>query len=267
MKRDLAFALEAQSQLAESLGPTRPSIPGDLLQNDSTVNGSIDQSSKARASITKCREINVYRRNKRLKISSVDGDSVILEETKVKSVMDEAKVNSVIAEAQKLDSVIVEAPEIDSVITEELKIDSLIVEAPNVTNPVTVEAPKGDSEIKVEVEDVLVTPVVKRRKKKKVYSRGGSRRFTRSALNVQPVEAAELKQEKEDDVAKVAEENLTEVLVEGVGNVNESELENVKKIELSRRPTNVKELFETGMLENYPVFYNGTGNKVMFSCM
>lgn len=252
MKRELAFAMEAQLQLTESLGRTLFSKPNDLLQNVSTVNGSIDQSPKDKSSITKCREINVYRRNKRLKISSVNGDSVIVEESKVDSVIVEAvpKVDSVIVEVPKVDSVFVEAPINDCIIVEESKIDSVIVEAPEV-----------DSEIKVEVKNDLVTPVTKRRKKKKAALFGSSRRFTRSVLNVQPVEAVELEQKKEDDVVAVAEGNLAEVLVEAVGNVNELEPENVKKIELSRKPTTVKELFETGMLENYPVFYNGSGNK------
>ncbi|KAL1813247.1 hypothetical protein ACET3Z_023312 [Daucus carota] len=292
MKRELAFAMEAQLQVTESLGRTRSSKPGDLPQNVSAVNGSIDQSPKAMASITKCREINVYRRNKRLKISSEDRNSVDMDESKVNSVIVEAKVDSVMVEAPpKVDSVIVEAPKIDPGMAEALENDSVVVEAPK-DDYVVVEAPKDDSvvvealevdsviaeapevdsviaeelnvdsEMKVEVQEALVTPVVKRRKKKKkMHSIGGSRRFTRSALNMQPVETVELKYVKEDEVAAVAEGNLTEVLVEALGNVNELELENVKKIELSKKPQTVKELFETGMLENYPVFYNGTGKK------
>ncbi|XP_074349536.1 uncharacterized protein LOC141689220 isoform X1 [Apium graveolens] len=262
MKRELALAMEAQLQVTESLGRTRASKPDDLLQNVSTVNGSVDQSPKPMASITKCREINVYRRNKRLKISSENGDSVIVEKSKVDSVIVEAapkvdcveapKIDSVVAELPKNESVIVEAPRIDSVIVEDSKIDSVIVEVP---------VAEVDSEIKAEAMDNFVTPAAKRRKKKKKALCGGSRRFTRSILNVQPVETMEREHKKEDDVddvAAVAEGNLTEVPVEAIGNVTELE---PRKIELSRRPTNVKELFETGMLEDYAVFYNGTGNK------
>lgn len=303
MKRELAFAMEAQLQLTDSLARTRSSKQSDLIQNVSAVNGSVDQSPMA-----KCREFNVYRRNKRLKISSENAHSVIVEESKVDSVIVEAapKVGSVIVEAAKIDSVVVEAPKIDSVVVEAPKIDS-VVEAPKIDSvvtealkidfapiidfvveeepkidPVVVEAQKNDyvtveeskidsaileaaevdPEIKVELKDDLVTPVAKRRKKKKKSALfGGSRRFTRSVLNVQPVETLEPEQTKEDDELAATEGNLTEVLVEGVGNVNELESEHVKKIELSRKPTNVKELFETGMLENYPVFYNGSGNK------
>lgn len=261
MKRELAFAMEAQLQLTDSVGRTCSSKPNDLLQNVSTVNGSVDQSPKAMASITKCREINVYRRNKRLKISSENGDSVIVEESKVDSVIVEAapkvdsvetpKIDSVVVELPDNDSVIVEAPRNDFVIVEDSKIDSVIVEAPEA---------EVDSEIKVEAKDNLVMPAAKGRKKKKPALFGGSRRFTRSILNVQPVQTVEPEQKNEGDVAVVAEANLAEVSVEAVGNVNELE---PKKIEVSRKPTNVKELFETGMLEDYAVFYNGSGNKVM----
>ncbi|OIT39899.1 PREDICTED: uncharacterized protein LOC109237517 [Nicotiana attenuata] len=75
---------------------------------------------------------------------------------------------------------------------------------------------------------------------------GSSRRFTRSALklNVEPLD-----------------ENL-EVLEEGklitCGEVHDSNnCGSKKRISIIGRPTTVKELFETGLLEGYPVFYNG----------
>lgn len=80
MKRELAFALEAQSQLTESLGRTRSSKPTPQ------ENGSLDQSPEIRVSVSKCTALNVYQRNKRLKKSVENGGSVNKEDTKGDSV-------------------------------------------------------------------------------------------------------------------------------------------------------------------------------------
>lgn len=80
---------------------------------------------------------------------------------------------------------------------------------------------------------------------------GSSRRFTRSALklNVEPLD---------ENLEVLEEEELITC-----GEVHDSNNGGSKKrISIIGRPTTVKELFETGLLEGYPVFYNG-GKRVI----
>ncbi|XP_016453770.1 uncharacterized protein LOC107778093 isoform X2 [Nicotiana tabacum] len=79
-----------------------------------------------------------------------------------------------------------------------------------------------------------------------VTGSSGSRRFTRSALklNVEPLD---------ENLEVLEEEELITC-----GEVHDSNNGGSKKrISIIGRPTTVKELFETGLLEGYPVFYNG----------
>ncbi|KAK6140118.1 hypothetical protein DH2020_026116 [Rehmannia glutinosa] len=91
------------------------------------------------------------------------------------------------------------------------------------------------------------------------------RRFTRSVL-------------KSNDNSEMEDENLTDTVIsEADGLVNENltvlgspetrkmEMKMSKKILIKGRPTTVRELFETGLLEGYPVFYNG-GKRVVPPC-
>nr|XP_033513973.1 uncharacterized protein LOC104103774 isoform X2 [Nicotiana tomentosiformis] len=79
-----------------------------------------------------------------------------------------------------------------------------------------------------------------------VTGSSGSRRFTRSALklNVEPLD---------ENLEVLEEEELITC-----GEVHDCNNGGSKKrISIIGRPTTVKELFETGLLEGYPVFYNG----------
>lgn len=80
------------------------------------------------------------------------------------------------------------------------------------------------------------------------------RRLTRSVLklNVEPL-----------DMSSENLEVLDGKLITCSNGAIESEVETSKKISITGRPTTVKELFATGLLEGYPVFYNG-GKRVIF---
>ncbi|KAL3327695.1 hypothetical protein AABB24_035392 [Solanum stoloniferum] len=76
------------------------------------------------------------------------------------------------------------------------------------------------------------------------------RRLTRSVLklNVEPLDMS-------NENLEVLDEKL--ITCNGASPAEESEMEISKKISIIGRPTTVRELFETGLLEGYPVFYNG----------
>ncbi|KAH0632494.1 hypothetical protein KY290_038226 [Solanum tuberosum] len=76
------------------------------------------------------------------------------------------------------------------------------------------------------------------------------RRLTRSVLklNVEPLDMS-------NENLEVLDGKL--ITCNGASPAEESEMEISKKISIIGRPTTVRELFETGLLEGYPVFYNG----------
>ncbi|XP_049407187.1 uncharacterized protein LOC125870728 isoform X2 [Solanum stenotomum] len=76
------------------------------------------------------------------------------------------------------------------------------------------------------------------------------RRLTRSVLklNVEPLDMS-------NENLEVLDGKL--ITCNGASPAEESKMEISKKISIIGRPTTVRELFETGLLEGYPVFYNG----------
>ncbi|KAL0409996.1 UNVERIFIED_CONTAM: hypothetical protein Slati_3589300 [Sesamum latifolium] len=89
----------------------------------------------------------------------------------------------------------------------------------------------------------------------------GLRRFTRSVLKSKD-EDSEMENEDSGDLTEtvileadvIGNEKLT---VLGNPKTRKMEMKMSKKILIKGRPTTVRELFETGLLEGYPVFYNG----------
>lgn len=105
-------------------------------------------------------------------------------------------------------------------------------------------------EVEVKEEDLIMTTTRR--------SNGG-RRFTRSVIrsNDDDEDVTGLKLNE----VELDKRNLTE-LVDAKSPKNR-EMKMSKKVLLRGRPTTVRELFETGLLEGYPVFYNG-GKRVCF---
>ncbi|XP_059646794.1 uncharacterized protein LOC132293362 isoform X2 [Cornus florida] len=312
MKRELAFALEAQSQLIGSFGRTRSSKPLNSALNgvsekrsskrvkgfavhESGLNGSINgsqQKSETNGLIYKneekevitsqSNEISVYTRNKKFKSATV-----------------ELEVNESVVETVNRDhlecNLATPVCEVDNGVN--LAQASVMEElVGGIENP----APKESA---CEAAQVVVD---QKRKKKKVVPVNAPRRFTRSALkaNVEaveclvsvPIESGALEANVEaveclvsvpiETGALEANVEAVECLVSGPvetgvldsGNSeavlevegNETgavsalgtptkklELKMSKKITLTKQPTTVRELFETGLLEGYSVYYNG----------
>ncbi|XP_019234167.1 PREDICTED: uncharacterized protein LOC109214681 isoform X2 [Nicotiana attenuata] len=104
---------------------------------------------------------------------------------------------------------------------------------------VNIDETEGNSGIQALGSDVMEVEV-------KEESR--SRRFTRSALE----------QKKMEQIPNGKSEGEIEERSCGVNMSGKKlEMKMSKKISITGRPTTVKELFETGLLEGYPVFYNG----------
>ncbi|KAL2481331.1 Acyl-CoA N-acyltransferase with RING/FYVE/PHD-type zinc finger domain [Abeliophyllum distichum] len=86
------------------------------------------------------------------------------------------------------------------------------------------------------------------------------RRFTRSALKLN-ADSSETESEslgELQDAVVLDSERLENGNLSGLGtSARKMEMKMSKKIAIKGRPTTVRELFETGLLEGYPVFYNG----------
>ncbi|KAL1545786.1 hypothetical protein AAHA92_22470 [Salvia divinorum] len=83
------------------------------------------------------------------------------------------------------------------------------------------------------------------------------RRFTRSVLVDSEMENGDLGNLR-DTVILEADGSMSEELgLLGSTKTKKMEMKMSKKVLIKGRPTTVRELFETGLLEGYPVFYNG----------
>lgn len=223
MKRELAYVMEAQSQLTEPLGRTRRSTsvtdngrsnePDDLHSN-----GAIAAADSG---------VRVYERSKKFKAEAADnydGGSLGLGDSRSGFEGDQSEGKVVISSECN---------------------GNLVIEA-------EAEARKNEMvEVEVRQEESIALDL---------KSNNKSRRFTRSALKP-PVEDKEM-ENGDLEGFKDAVVMDSEVVENGtVGAVGKLEMKMSKKIEITGIPTTVRELFETGLLEGYPVFYNG-GKKV-----
>ncbi|KAL3536204.1 hypothetical protein ACH5RR_004665 [Cinchona calisaya] len=222
MKRELAFAMEAQSQLAEPLGRTRRSKsalenqcsdqPADFHSNGLAA-GDISPSPRAAVRV-------FYKRSKKFKPDASThnsaGGTLGLADSGTDFGIDGDRSEGKVG------------------ITTEPK-GNFVIKPED-------EAEKNEM-VEVEVQQESVPP----------------RRFTRSALKPTAVEVEDKEMAYGDSegfkdaliVESEAEENGTSDVVAKL------KMKMSKKIEVKGMPTTVRELFETGLLEGYPVFYNG----------
>ncbi|KAA8516611.1 hypothetical protein F0562_016883 [Nyssa sinensis] len=257
MKRELAFALEAQSQLSGSLGRTRASKVQNSESNgvserrsskrlkgfaaDESV--SIDRSQEKlktpekKVRVSQCNGIAVYAINKRFKSANsevVPKGSVVETVIEVESNCnlaasvgeDESKCELQEASVKEELNDGIEKPRVD----EGGSVPILVDESNEVKNNVPVQAP---------------------------------RRFTRSALKPKVeglVSVTDFLEAGENQEVLKVEGNETGAVSTLGTPAKKLELKMSKKIALMKQPTTVKELFETGLLEGYSVIYNG-GNK------
>ncbi|KAM0053448.1 putative histone acetyltransferase chromatin regulator PHD family [Helianthus debilis subsp. tardiflorus] len=216
MKRELAFALEAQSQFGCFTGRTRSSESSPVAQ--------LFTRSPVNRSVKVIDEVHVNRRNKRVKTDIPDGDLVNIEKSEGKEESEPVAVEEVVNGEEK----------------------SM---AEDVVTAVT-----GGEESVVEVGEGLVEKVcVKRKKGKKEVRSDTPRRFTRSALKEKDENVEELATSSRKKLElKEKDENVVEL---GTSSRKKLELKMSKKIGLDRMPTNMRELLETGLLEGFRVYY------------
>ncbi|XP_047961195.1 uncharacterized protein LOC125205993 isoform X1 [Salvia hispanica] len=85
----------------------------------------------------------------------------------------------------------------------------------------------------------------------------GRRRFTRSILADSEMENGDLGDLRDAVILEADGLVSEELALLGSTKTRKMEMKMSKKILIKGRPTTVRELFETGLLEGYPVFYNG----------
>ncbi|XP_073150225.1 uncharacterized protein [Henckelia pumila] len=102
-------------------------------------------------------------------------------------------------------------------------------------------------EVEVKEEPMLVAAAAARS--------NGTRRSTRSIIKDEKLES-EVPRDLQDAIS-LEVEGLESEESTGMASPNARNMGMSKKIAMKGRPTTVKELFETGLLEGYPVFYNG----------
>ncbi|KAL7195703.1 hypothetical protein ACSBR1_035860 [Camellia fascicularis] len=262
MKRELAFALQTQSQLTGSLGRTRASrfqIQSDDLNgvsedpsskrikdcglNESELkekserNGLIDQNQERKVcGGSSCNGITRYRRSSRLNKTDSEFETEIGDKTKCNLV-------NLNCEDQNKGELV------ETSIKDDLKYGNKNPSVPMVVD-------ESDGVKNSENENKNNVPV-------KV-----PRRFTRSALkstsNVELVECSlsaaagsRLLDGDENKSGLNAEVNGSSVVSALETPTKKLELKMSKKIALGGKPSSIKELFATGLLEGYSVFYNG----------
>lgn len=231
MKRELAFALEARSQFSCFIGRTRStkSPPPQFIERKSKERSSSDRS---KISID---EVNMSRRNKRVKTGIPDADSINGYRSKgdeespkaeaAKGEEESAAPEVAMGEEESSAAVAVKGEE-ESTATEAAKCED---------ESAAVEATKGEEGGRRTVKEVYV----KRKYRKDKLNSSSPKRFTRSAL-------------KED-------ENVKKL---GTPTRKKLELKMSKKIGLGRMPNNMRELLETGLLEGFQVFYKSEGKNL-----
>ncbi|XP_027069092.2 uncharacterized protein [Coffea arabica] len=239
MKRELAYAMEAQSQLTEPLGRTRRSK--SLPQNQQShqpldlpihPNPSIPEPKSPSPSSSPRAAVRVfYKRSKKHKADAANNSP-----------------RGALASADSLTEFQIDGGDQSQggvMVTTE---PNSVIEAAEAETEV---AKDYDEMVEVEVRQGPIASF-------DLSSNGNARRFTRSALKATVVEV-----EMEDkgmangdsqgfkDALVLESESDENGTVDVVGKLTS------KKIEIKGRPTTVRELFETGLLEGYPVFYNG----------
>ncbi|POO01823.1 Zinc finger, FYVE/PHD-type [Trema orientale] len=246
MKRELAYVLEAKSQLGESsLGRTRAS-PAAVTQAELRTS-SFEDSSCKRFKGCVVNGVIVYTRARKSRNNSYNvSQDESVERIKPASPSDEEAPQSELVEV-----VIQEAP------NGNLGISTVKEEMPSELQPPRAAVDGGAVEVPVLIAD-------------KNLPQEALRRFTRSALKVK-AESAELEtvanapEAVENESIPKLDGDESMVGVSGsAGPKNKLELKMSKKIALmsktiahNKKPTTVKELFDTGLVDGVPVVYMG----------
>ncbi|KAH6762281.1 Acyl-CoA N-acyltransferase with RING/FYVE/PHD-type zinc finger domain-containing protein [Perilla frutescens var. hirtella] len=231
MKVELGLDIECQSELSK---PEPGTGSGDPNRPESNGSGWMDHCYVPRVRPSEANGFAVYTRNKRLKSRSVDrtGFAVKIE--------GDSAVSVKVEEADSLNG-------------------EFVVNGDDAVNVCEAEGDLGTSgfgggesegemmEIEVKEEPVPLA----------VVRTEGRRRFRRSVLADSDTENG-ISGNLRDTVILEADGLLSEELaLMSSTNTRKMEMKMSKKILIKGRPATVRELFETGLLEGYPVFYNG----------
>lgn len=247
MKRELAFALEAQSQLnCGSLGRTRSSKPQFSQFSSGKDKPEVVNGGKDGVGTSQCNgRLHVYERNKRFKTAKSEGKSV-------NDVVEASGDLAAVAATPEVAKIDVAREATRRRFTRSALKPTMVAEGDSkLDNDVDLGArPTPEDQLKMRM-------CVDEGPKIDVTMEATPRRFTRAALKPAVVEG-DLKLDDDGDL--VGSENGS---VLGTP-TKKLELKMSKKIELTERITTVRELFETGLLEGHPVFYNvgKEGNKL-----
>ncbi|KAL5546009.1 hypothetical protein UlMin_005696 [Ulmus minor] len=248
MKRELAYVLEAKSQLVESLARTRAgkaSAAGAKSESHAGSSGEVSEKSCKRFKGAVVNGVIVYTRGRRSKTNAGEGDKVL----SLKSSEGlEAKATTCK----------------DDVVQSEL-VDVVIVDESNYSLGIPAMKKEGESKLPLSLAleggavDVPVL-IADGCNGKNNVPQAALRRFTRSALKpkeeqlevVTPVSASET---LGDDPVMSLDGDTTLAL--SASATPKLELKMSKKISLNKKPTTVKELFDTGLVDGVPVVYMG----------
>lgn len=239
-KRELAYAMEGQTHLTEPLGRTRgstsqfdcekPVVPGP----DANELAAVDHSRAPQG------RVRIYTRNRRFKSASQksDGKTLVLEDSKTEVGGGDQSVPPIVEIKNEAEENLAMQPN--------LVLDGKFEGEAGTS----MESTSGMVEVEVREESPAVNCISGLKPK----------RFTRSALKTtfDDSDTASGDSEGFKDAVIVEVEGDQDGSVSMLGKL---EMKMSKKIEIKGRPTTVRELFSTGLLEGYPVFYNG-GKKV-----
>ncbi|KAL0555426.1 hypothetical protein IC582_009371 [Cucumis melo] len=241
MKRELAFALEVQSQLEGTLGHTRSETLAEARPCSSYLDETARSGGCKRFKGSVVNGLIVYTRGRRSQINVYSGLSENGNRKKCDSTVGREVLGSF-------------APE-ESCRTEEVQIQKTSSVCKKESDGVVENS--GNKEEGAEGSSLVIA---KDRKVEGNFPGWGIKRFTRSSLEpkvepmeVTPIAIGSVKEEVISDVGGETSETVNSLSTPK----NKLELKMSKKIALNKRPMTVRELFETGLLEGVPVIYMG----------
>lgn len=240
MKPELGLDIEYPSELVK---PEPGTGSGDPNRPESNGSGSMDHCYVPRVRPSEANGFAVYTRTKRLKSRSVDRTACA------------AKIEGESAVSVKVEAAVS--------LKEEFVVNG--VDAVNVDevggNLVISGFGGGESEGEMMEVEVKQEPIPLA-----ALRTDGRRRFTRAVLVDSEMENG-MSGNLRDTVILEADGLASEELaLLGSTKTRKMEMKMSKKILIKGRPTTVRELFDTGLLEGYPVFYNG-GKRVFSSAI
>lgn len=244
MKRELAFALEVQSQLEGSLGHTRSETLAEA-RSSSCLDEAARSSSCKRFKGSVVNGLIVYTRGRKSRINVYSGFSGNENSKTCNSAVGHEIVRSL---AVGEDSG-----------TDEVQIQTIASEKSNCNSTSLIcKKESTDKEDGAEENPVVIAEA---RKVEKNLPEWGIKRFTRSSLRpkIEPVEEGSpitigsVKTEVISDLGGATSETVNSLSTPK----NKLELKMSKKIALNKKPMTVRELFDTGLLEGVPVIYMG----------